>query len=248
MTPLRTIGLVLGGALAGGALTFVVFRGHSAAPPAAAPDTLEASHAAPAEVDLRPRVAQAIGEAVQKVGAMRDEAAVRALLSELEQRARRQGVVTAMEIEPGLAAIETLEDAVGIDGVQLRQAEFAARMTALTRAQAKPAPAAQVPAVESIAREIERTPSAEARAQLVAQYVRAADLLPEDQREQAMGRLNQLAGKREAATPETILARLDATRAEGDRAVLVAELEGLIADRSEEEQRHYLEEAQRSRP
>src|SRR4051812_29701611 len=119
MGNVKSFGFVLGGALGGSAIMFAVgFREHGTTPaPPVAEARVHQRLAQPGD-GTRAQVAAAVADAVQHLGPAPDERTVGSILSDLDERARRQGVVTALEIEPGLAAIETLGPAIGPDAVQ----------------------------------------------------------------------------------------------------------------------------------
>jgi hypothetical protein len=78
-----------------------------------------------------PDLRGAIREEIQReVGALRTEQDVDAYLDRLERRARERGVVTAVEIEPGFAAIDRLTGDGGSVAARKRVA-FGARMERL---------------------------------------------------------------------------------------------------------------------
>jgi hypothetical protein len=74
----------------------------------------------------------AIEQEIQKeTGGLNSEPAVDAYLDRLERRARQQGKVTAVEIEPGFVAIQRLDAALGSKRVLEKQAQFSGRMERL---------------------------------------------------------------------------------------------------------------------
>lgn len=80
----------------------------------------------------RPNLRAAIDQEIHReTGGLNSEAAVDAYLDRLERRARQQGKVTAVEIEPGFVAIQRLDPALGSKRVLEKQAQFSGRMERL---------------------------------------------------------------------------------------------------------------------
>jgi hypothetical protein len=107
----------------------------AAAPTPPAPATAS-SATAPATAPPRPTVD--VREKVQEriaanAGKQRDEAELDAYLNELETQARRNGRVTALEVEPGLDAIRRLTVKLGPALAARKQHEFGDRMATLSQ-------------------------------------------------------------------------------------------------------------------
>ena len=88
--------------------------------------------AAPAlpPVDLRPRVEAALRDEVEPLRGKDD---VTAYLERLHVRATARGQVTALEIEPGVAAIERLTPELGSEAAQEWVGRFVQSMTELSQ-------------------------------------------------------------------------------------------------------------------
>jgi hypothetical protein len=82
--------------------------------------------------DLRPRVQGAVAGALDELGSAPDRASVEALLARLEAQARANGRVSALEVEPGLAAIAAIETTLAPGEAAAWQGAFGARMQALS--------------------------------------------------------------------------------------------------------------------
>lgn len=84
------------------------------------------------EASARQSLRPAIEAEIEKETAGLDtEGAVDAYLDRLERRARAQGKVTAVEIEPGMVAIQRLGAVLGHKAVMEKQARFGDRMQKL---------------------------------------------------------------------------------------------------------------------
>jgi hypothetical protein len=81
-------------------------------------------------VDMRARIEEAIRTEVEPLHRRPD---VEAYLERLRRRAVAQRRVTALEVEPGVAAIERLMPELGPEATQERVARFVQSMTALSR-------------------------------------------------------------------------------------------------------------------
>jgi hypothetical protein len=79
---------------------------------------------------MRPRIEAAVRT---EVDPLRGREAVAAYLERLRARAVAQHQVTALEVEPGVAAIERLEPELGSDAVQEWIATFSRSMAALSQ-------------------------------------------------------------------------------------------------------------------
>lgn len=95
------------------------------------PDVAAAASASAAGAHMRAAIQRVIDEEVTN---LETEAQVDAYLSKLEARAIANGRVTALEVEPGFAAIARLRDGDPKRLDQKHQA-FASRMSALARKQ-----------------------------------------------------------------------------------------------------------------
>ncbi|WP_375772209.1 hypothetical protein NR798_15410 [Archangium gephyra] len=82
----------------------------------------------PAPQDLRAEIRRRIAANVEP---LRTEAELEHYLSELEAAARARGFATALEVEPGLAAIEKVLGGHGPGAVVRRQGAFDASMRAV---------------------------------------------------------------------------------------------------------------------
>lgn len=78
---------------------------------------------------LREQVRRVIHERVEP---LRTEAELEAFLADLEASARRRGYASALEVEPGLAAIRQVLADRGPEETVRRQMEFSERMRALS--------------------------------------------------------------------------------------------------------------------
>jgi len=81
-------------------------------------------------IDMRARIEEAIRTEVEPLHGRRD---VEAYLERLTRRAVAQRRVTALEVEPGVAAIERLMPELGPEATQEWVARFVQSMTALSR-------------------------------------------------------------------------------------------------------------------
>lgn len=182
--------------------------------------------AAHADVDLREavraRVAAVLAE--QRRGYELD-----LYLHELERTARARGQVTALEVAPGLAAIDA-----AYPGDPERGPAFARRMETLARelgqsTQAPDDPPADV-AATSLLDAIRKAPAGPDRDKLVRQAITAISRLPVAEQEAAGQALDSATADRNAAaaaptppsrSPDDVLAALGSTRdAEGRRALV----------------------------
>jgi hypothetical protein len=172
----------------------------AAASPAVAPVSPAAAAAAPLPPapSRRPSLAvppvAMLPPAVQRevetaVPTLHSEGDVDRYLAELQARARRQGRVTAVEVEPGVQAIAQLEASLPPGRAVEKLAEWQQQMSALSRELQPPAPA-ENPA--QLLTAIGRTHKEEARQELIARYLQAtASMSPED-RLAAQQQLDQL--------------------------------------------------------
>jgi hypothetical protein len=78
---------------------------------------------------LREQIRRIITERVEP---LRTEAELEAFLAEMEASARRRGYASALEVEPGMAAIRQVAGAHGPEELVRRQVEFSERMRALS--------------------------------------------------------------------------------------------------------------------
>jgi len=121
----RVVPWIVAGALAGACAVQAYSHG-SGARTAAATASLEPTAAPSALLDMRQRVARAIAE---ETPGLDSEPAVDAYLVQLERRARERGRVSALEVEPGVAAIHRLPPGAATN--QKRDA-FTVRMSRLS--------------------------------------------------------------------------------------------------------------------
>jgi hypothetical protein len=117
-SPLPVAALAIGGVL----LAFYVFRGKPA-PTGGAPS---AGHESSAARDMQAEIERVIS---QEVAGLKTEAEVTAYLAQLEVRARQRGDVTALEVEPGFAAIGRLPP----EASERMRREFGKKMSELGR-------------------------------------------------------------------------------------------------------------------
>jgi hypothetical protein len=114
----------------------------------------------------------------QEVEPLRGVEQVEAYLARLEARARAKGRVTALEVEPGIAAIRGLLPRIGQKRVRLQVTAFGRRMTSLAaRLDGRTLSKAPVD-LPRLARRIERAPDKATRHRLVRRYIEEAHSLP----------------------------------------------------------------------
>jgi hypothetical protein len=155
------------------------------ASPAPSPLLPAPASAAPSTLALPPKLRQTIDDELAQLHSERD---VEAYLHDLEARARRQGRVTAFEIEPGIAAIQRL---VAPERVSEQIGQYAQRMGELSqkldgRSEAAPA---DLPA---LAHRIDHAGDEGARQALIREYLDGTFRLPPDQQAAALQRLTVL--------------------------------------------------------
>jgi hypothetical protein len=206
---LGAAGLGLGGAL---------FARRAPAPTASAePDPSspapEARRAASAALpDLRPAIRARVAEVLAEA---RRGHELDVFLDELARAARERGHVTALEVVPGLAAIDA-----AYPGDPERGPAFARRMEDLSRGLGEPPPGdeprngATAPA---LLQAIASTPAGPARDKLVPQALAAIGRLPVDQQEEASRALDRATAASappapSAAAPDSLLAQITSTR------------------------------------
>jgi hypothetical protein len=118
-------------------------------------------------------------------------------LDSLEQRARAQGQVTALELEPGRALAES------VTGDQERANQFGRRMERVQR-ELSGAPAAAVPSaasVEALAARINAETDNQRRQALIREYMDAAQALPDEEQPAAIQRINRIIAAMPPAAP-----------------------------------------------
>jgi hypothetical protein len=143
-------------------------------------------------VSMRAQIRQAIET---DVAPLHSEGDVDRYLGDLEARARRNGRVTALELEPGIRAIQRLADELGHERADEKLAAFAQKMTRLAAevdGRERPAPP---PDLDDLARRIERASGAE-RDTLVRRYQEATHTLPADEKLRELERLGRLIAAR----------------------------------------------------
>jgi hypothetical protein len=171
-------------------------------------------------VDLRPSIEH---EEERALPGLHGRADVEAYLDRLEARARAQGRVTAVEIEPGMTAIFALRGPLP-EGEVLALAEaFDARMQALGAelgAAARPAP----PRFEEALAALARAEGSDAREAATRVALDALEPLDEPTRLAAEARLDAALGAPEpppAADPQALRQAIDQAAGARDRALAV---------------------------
>ena len=193
---------------------------------------------------VRARVAAALAE--QRRGYELD-----LYLQELERAARAQGLVSALEVAPGLAAIEAAYPGDGERGPA-----FARRMEALARelgqsTQCPDDPPPDVTAL-SLLQVIRQTPPGPGRDKLVRQALSAISRLPEAEQESAGKALDSATAERGLAppspprSPDDVLAALGSTRDTDRRRALVEEFMNVASTLPLEEQERRFKELDRA--
>jgi hypothetical protein len=178
---------------------------------------------------------------------VRDRLELAAFLTALETRARAGGRVTALEVEPGMAAAVQ-------QGENEQAAAFAERMAALSReldgqgTEGREAEIAAAP-IGATAADLGRISAATGaeRQALIRGYVQAAVSLPENEASDRLAELNRLAGGPPAvdvAAVDGLRARIDA--ADGQvRGALIREWVELASALPEDERARRIEELDR---
>ncbi len=138
------------------------------------------------------RIQEAIAERLPQI---HNAADLDRYLAELEARARYNRQVTALDVEPGMMAIQQQVGDIGPAGVATKTAEFAKRMNDLAaaeRARAGGPPA--TPDLAELTRAVEQARGREdARQVALRKYAEAVANLPAAEQPAAAARLNQLA-------------------------------------------------------
>jgi hypothetical protein len=190
-------------------------HGASASPPTSSAPAAGASGA--------PNVRAQVREAIDDAGVTGRESLDR-FLDVLEARARAQGKVTALEVEPGIAMIERHSS----DPEEI--ARFSERMQRLQQelsaGTAKPDTAPNV-ALEAVLERAARAGGDAERQALVREYLEAVHRLPDAQQATAIERLNERLGAK-AGVPDE--ATLDATYGAIERAHDAAARQELIRE------------------
>lgn len=161
-TSLRTVALAAAVVLAtvGGWLLRELFpHPHEAVSPhlVAPPDEARSREPAKASpvMDMRGEIRRVAENELSPIVTARD---LDRYLADLEVRARRNGQVTMLEVEPGVQAIRKIESQSGPERVMERIADFRGRMAVLSAhldGRDGPVPP---PDIDDLARQIERTP------------------------------------------------------------------------------------------
>lgn len=142
---------------------------------------------------MRPQVRAAVDRTLAALPPKAlDENALRSLLDRLAAEAKAQKAVTAFQVQPGLAAIDAAEGRIGPAKASLLRDQFTERMAKLSAELSGPPKPAErpddlIPALDNA--------TGEQRQELIRRYTKAADHLPPNERQQAMGRLNALLDK-----------------------------------------------------
>ena len=117
-------------------------------------------------------------------------AAVDAYLEELKAHARANGVVTALEVQPGVEALESLTEQLGDQETIRRSEAFLNEMALLSRElhgeTNAPVPA---PDLDRLLNAVEQATDSSARQTAIRAYLSAAEQLPEESQEAALNRL-----------------------------------------------------------
>jgi hypothetical protein len=146
------------------------------------PQAASVMNAPPPRIDMRAQIRQAVAEARPRLQA---PASLDGYLNELEQQARRNHHVSALEVEPGLAAIQAT---VAPEQQAERTQRFATKMQEL---------AAELdgrdtqPLPDELARDIERAGDEPERQKLIRQYVQSVLSLPRDEQMQRFAWLEE---------------------------------------------------------
>jgi hypothetical protein len=98
--------------------------------PESAPAPGDRQPSPPSKQNMRQLIAQVVDE---EVSSLRGSHKVGAYLKTLKQRALSQGKVTALEVEPGIEAIRTMESEIGPEETEKRVKAFANEMAALSK-------------------------------------------------------------------------------------------------------------------
>lgn len=179
--------------------------------PAASPEEARPSPSAAApelRLAIRARVAQVLAEA-------RRGHDLDVFLDELARAAREQGHVTALEVVPGLAAIEA-----AYPGDMERGPAFARRMEDLSRELGEPPPGDEPrggASAQALLQTIASTPPGPARDQLVPQALAAISRLPVDEQDEASRALDRATAAsapapHAAAAADALLAQIASAR------------------------------------
>lgn len=171
-------------------------------------------------IDLRPRIEE---EEARELPGLSGRADVEAYLDRLVARARAQGHVTAVEVEPGMSAIFGLRGTLAEGEVLAMADDFDARMQALST-ELGASPAAPPPALDEALAQIAGADDPLARQDAIDDALEALEGLDEPERLAAEARLD------EVLRDETPSARADpvALREAIDMAVGTAERERAV--------------------
>lgn len=188
------------------------------------------SSEAPVAQDIPAQVAETVREEVERLN---DTPALDAYLDELETRARTKGLVSALEVEPGMMAIEKLLLPKGPEVVANAQADYARRMTRLSRSLRGLPEQEQPPEVDfdALYQRIAESSGSE-RQKHIGSYLEGLDFLEPEEREVRLAEL------------DTLVVADKETRAEGDLwEHLQAVRDATSADERRQAVRHYLDAA-----
>ena len=186
---------------------------------------------------MRQRIREAIDAAPVSSAAQLD-----GYLDGLVEQARKKGMVTALEVEPGLEMIARYADD------EEKQAVFSRRMQALqaqlSKTKPEPAPDEQTASnrIAALAQAI-ATAEGEAKQALIRQYLELANHLPEERMGEALAKLNSLAGQPQApadlAAAEALWAGIESAEDNDMRQTLIREYSEFIQGLPpEEEEKH----------
>jgi hypothetical protein len=146
----------------------------------------------PVPPDVRAQIRQAVET---EVAPLKGAGEVERYLGDLEARARRNRRVTALEVEPGVEAIQRLAGEIGPERTQEKLATFTqtmARLSAELDGRDRPAPPTDF---NDLARRIEAARGDERNA-LIRRYDEATRGLPPEEQQREIERLNRLAAAR----------------------------------------------------
>jgi len=235
---------IAGAAFGGGAYAAWEAAAHlraRATPPVAESADPESAPPAP-----RVRTQELVAQAIAAVP-VRAPSELEAYLARLEDRARDRGAVTALDIEPGIAAAT---DQAGPERAQAFMARMRTLQQELRPLQAEPADL--VPTPENMATALSEIAGASGddRRARVRQYLRAADQLPEEEQAARVAELNASIAAAHPPAPamdiDDLRARLDATAPGTERRALAREYLERVGDLPDVEAARRLDELNRT--
>ena len=144
----------------------------------------------PVAQDVPAQIAKTVRDEVEQLD---DMPALDSYLDELETRARSNGSVSALHVEPGMMAIEKMLLEEGPEVVANAQADFARRMTRLSRSLRGLPEQDQPPEVnfDTLYQRIAESSGSE-RQKLVGSYLEGLDFLEPEEREVRLAELDTL--------------------------------------------------------